>query len=198
MAEALPAISDLLSHTDIEITAHYAHPAVVPAWRRAWDHVVPMFAFPPAIRKLIYTTDEWRACTGRCARSSRLGAASRATRRRPSCCFWQSGMLACAGSDRLIGSPRWASLQSCSKIVFRPRLGPMPPPRSTPSYPPSTTHSKRGGCRHHGFRQVHHPLSRGASDRKLAHRGSRVHPRPHRPGVQGRPGPPRQAGRLAW
>ncbi len=33
------------------------YPAVAPAWRRAWEHVVPMFAFPPAIRKLIYTTN---------------------------------------------------------------------------------------------------------------------------------------------
>ena len=33
------------------------YPAVVPAWRRAWEHVVPMFAFPPAIRKTIYTTN---------------------------------------------------------------------------------------------------------------------------------------------
>ncbi len=27
------------------------YPAVAPSWRRAWEHVVPMFAFPPAIRK---------------------------------------------------------------------------------------------------------------------------------------------------
>ena len=33
------------------------YPAILPAWRRAWEHVVPMFAFPPAIRKLIYTTN---------------------------------------------------------------------------------------------------------------------------------------------
>ena len=31
------------------------YPAAAPAWRRAWEHVVPMFAFPPAIRKMIYT-----------------------------------------------------------------------------------------------------------------------------------------------
>jgi putative transposase len=30
-------------------------PAIGPSWRRAWEHVVPMFAFPPAIRKMIYT-----------------------------------------------------------------------------------------------------------------------------------------------
>jgi putative transposase len=34
------------------------YPAIAPCWRRAWEHVVPMFAFPPAIRKMIYTTDE--------------------------------------------------------------------------------------------------------------------------------------------
>jgi putative transposase len=33
------------------------YPAIGPTWRRAWDHVVPMFAFPPAIRKMIYTTN---------------------------------------------------------------------------------------------------------------------------------------------
>ena len=33
------------------------YPAIAPTWRRAWEHVVPMFAFPPAIRKMIYTTN---------------------------------------------------------------------------------------------------------------------------------------------
>ncbi len=32
-------------------------PTVVAAWRRAWDRVIPFFAFPPAIRKVIYTTN---------------------------------------------------------------------------------------------------------------------------------------------
>ena len=32
------------------------YPAIGQAWRRAWEHVVPLFAFPPAIRKMIYTT----------------------------------------------------------------------------------------------------------------------------------------------
>ncbi len=30
---------------------------VVAAWRRAWDRVIPFFVFPPAIRKVIYTTN---------------------------------------------------------------------------------------------------------------------------------------------
>jgi transposase-like protein len=32
-------------------------PTVVQAWRRAWDRVIPFFAFPPEIRRVIYTTN---------------------------------------------------------------------------------------------------------------------------------------------
>ena len=32
-------------------------PTVVAAWRRAWAQVIPFFAFPPAIRRVIYTTN---------------------------------------------------------------------------------------------------------------------------------------------
>ena len=32
-------------------------PTVVSAWRRAWDKVIPFFAFPPDVRRVIYTTN---------------------------------------------------------------------------------------------------------------------------------------------
>ena len=32
-------------------------PTVVAAWRRAWTQVIPFFAFPPEIRRVIYTTN---------------------------------------------------------------------------------------------------------------------------------------------
>ena len=32
-------------------------PTVVAAWRRAWTHVIPFFAFPPEVRRIIYTTN---------------------------------------------------------------------------------------------------------------------------------------------
>ena len=35
--------------------AKYA--SIAPAWRRAWPEVIPFFAFDPAIRKIIYTTN---------------------------------------------------------------------------------------------------------------------------------------------
>jgi len=33
------------------------YPTVVAAWRRAWDRVIPFFAFPPDVRRIIYTTN---------------------------------------------------------------------------------------------------------------------------------------------
>jgi transposase-like protein len=32
-------------------------PTVAAAWHRAWDKVIPFFAFPPAVRKVVYTTN---------------------------------------------------------------------------------------------------------------------------------------------
>ena len=33
------------------------YPTVVALWRRAWDRVIPFFAFPPAVRRVVYTTN---------------------------------------------------------------------------------------------------------------------------------------------
>jgi putative transposase len=32
-------------------------PTVVASWRRAWAHVIPFLAFPPEIRRVLYTTN---------------------------------------------------------------------------------------------------------------------------------------------
>jgi putative transposase len=40
-------------------------PTVVAAWRRAWAQVIPFFAFPPAIRRVIYTTNAIESLNGR-------------------------------------------------------------------------------------------------------------------------------------
>jgi putative transposase len=32
-------------------------PTVVAAWRRVWSHVIPFFAFPAHIRRVIYTAN---------------------------------------------------------------------------------------------------------------------------------------------
>ena len=36
-------------------------PTVAGAWRRAWDRVIPFFAFPPEVRRVIYTPTRLRA-----------------------------------------------------------------------------------------------------------------------------------------
>jgi putative transposase len=33
------------------------YPTITAAWRRAWEHVIPFFAFPPEIRRIVYTTN---------------------------------------------------------------------------------------------------------------------------------------------
>jgi putative transposase len=41
--------------TDSEIGRQY--PAIKRQWEAAWEHVIPFFAFPPEVRKVIYTTN---------------------------------------------------------------------------------------------------------------------------------------------
>jgi putative transposase len=33
------------------------YPTIVQSWRRAWENVIPFFAFPPEVRRVIYTTN---------------------------------------------------------------------------------------------------------------------------------------------
>jgi putative transposase len=48
-ADALDALAD----SDIG----RAYPAIEKSWRAAWEQVIPFFAFPPDIRKVLYTTN---------------------------------------------------------------------------------------------------------------------------------------------
>jgi putative transposase len=36
---------------------HAKYPTIAPIWRRAWDQVIPAFAYPPEIRRLLSTTN---------------------------------------------------------------------------------------------------------------------------------------------
>jgi transposase-like protein len=46
-------------------------PTVVASWRRAWTHVIPFFAFPPEVRRQIYTTNAIESVNTRLARHAR-------------------------------------------------------------------------------------------------------------------------------
>ena len=54
-AETAEAARDALEAFDAEWGRQY--PSIAQAWRRAWDEVIPFFAFSPEIRKVIYTTN---------------------------------------------------------------------------------------------------------------------------------------------
>jgi putative transposase len=48
-ADALDAFAD----SDLG----HAYPAIEKSWRSAWEQVIPFFAFPPEVRKVLYTTN---------------------------------------------------------------------------------------------------------------------------------------------
>jgi putative transposase len=54
-APSAEAAQDRLCEFEARWGAKY--PAIGQSWRRAWEHVIPLFAFPPDIRKMIYTTN---------------------------------------------------------------------------------------------------------------------------------------------
>jgi putative transposase len=49
------AETELLAFADSPLGRRY--PATVHAWERAWDRFIPFLAFPPEVRKIIYTTN---------------------------------------------------------------------------------------------------------------------------------------------
>jgi putative transposase len=54
-AETAEAARDALEVFDAEWGRQY--PSIAQAWRRAWEQVIPFFAFSPQIRRVIYTTN---------------------------------------------------------------------------------------------------------------------------------------------
>lgn len=47
------------------------YPAIGQSWRRAWNEVVPFFAFPDAVRRIIYTTNAIEALNSKLRRAVR-------------------------------------------------------------------------------------------------------------------------------
>ena len=48
-------------------------PTVVASWRRAWTHVIPFFAFPPEVRRIIYTTNAIESVNARLRKIIKTG-----------------------------------------------------------------------------------------------------------------------------
>ena len=48
------------------------YPAIAQAWRRNWDRIIPFFAFPEAVRKIIYTTNAIEALNAKLRRAVKI------------------------------------------------------------------------------------------------------------------------------
>jgi putative transposase len=51
-------------------------PVITQAWQNAWEQVIPFMAFPPEVRRVIYTTNAIEASTASCEKRSRPKATS--------------------------------------------------------------------------------------------------------------------------
>ena len=47
------------------------YPAIAQSWRRNWERVIPFFAFPEAVRRIIYTTNAIEALNAKLRRAVR-------------------------------------------------------------------------------------------------------------------------------
>jgi hypothetical protein len=77
-------------------------PTVAAMWQRQWEQVIPFFAYPPEVRKIIYTTNA-------------IAVTAPATKPPANCCTWP-----CATSKRIgkchlsLGGKQSISSPSCS------------------------------------------------------------------------------------
>jgi len=47
------------------------YPAIAQSWRRNWEHVIPFFAFPEGVRRIVYTTNAIEALNSKLRRAVR-------------------------------------------------------------------------------------------------------------------------------
>jgi putative transposase len=47
------------------------YPSIAPIWRRAWPEVIPFFAFPGQVRRILYTTNAIEAVNAKLRRAVR-------------------------------------------------------------------------------------------------------------------------------
>ena len=47
------------------------YPAITAAWRRHWAEVIPFFAYPPEVRRMVYTTNAIESLNSTIRRSVR-------------------------------------------------------------------------------------------------------------------------------
>jgi putative transposase len=96
-----------------------SHPGISKSWRRNWERVIPFFAYPADIRKVIYTTNTIESLNMSLRKVTKTGGHFQATRRRPSSYILRCAISAKGGQCRSgIGKPPSTGLSSCLKDGF--------------------------------------------------------------------------------
>ena len=62
------------------------YPAIAQSWRRNWEHVIPFFAFPVAVRRIIYTTNAIESLNAKLRRAVRREGIFQPMRLQSNCC----------------------------------------------------------------------------------------------------------------
>ena len=79
------AASDRAAHAALEAFAErwqQRYPAIVRLWRAHWDQFIPFLAFPPEVRRVIYTTNLIESINARLRKASGIGGTSPPSRPR--------------------------------------------------------------------------------------------------------------------
>ena len=116
-AENAAAAQDRLAEFEARWGSKY--PAVGQSWHRAWEHVVPLFGFPPDIRKMIYTTKAVESLNRSLRKIIKTRGSFPNDEAAMKLLTWPSRTPASNGAGPLGGPPPWASLPSCSATASR-------------------------------------------------------------------------------
>jgi hypothetical protein len=97
-------------------------PAVGQSWRWAWEHVVPTFAFPPDVRRMIYTTNAVESLNRSLRKIIRTRGSFPNDEAAIKLLYLAIQNAGITGDGPLNEPPQGASLPSCSATASRSQL----------------------------------------------------------------------------
>ena len=104
---------------ELEAECGKRYPAIGQIWRRAWEHVVPFFAFAPGIRKMIYTTNAVEALHRSLRKIIKTRGSFPNDEAALKLLYWPSRTPVCVGGEPSNGQLLWASSPSSLVSVFQ-------------------------------------------------------------------------------
>ena len=88
-APPTPQLAEAPSTVFAQASGVRRYPAIAQSWQRNWELVIPFFAYPEGVRRIIYTTNAIEALNAKLRRAVRdQRTLSRLTMRRRSCYTW--------------------------------------------------------------------------------------------------------------